>query len=253
MDDPRNSSRVLITGGASGIGEAISHRFMSEDCRVGILDCDRKGLDQLKLNAHPPDLLILADVRDPESINEAFLKVDAAWGRIDVLCNNAGISIRSPFLETTLQDWQRVLSVNLTGAFLVAQQAARRMFASAGGGVIVNVGSVSGIVGMQNYVAYNVSKAGIIALTKTMALELAPKVRVNSVCPGYVLTPMQKAEYSHEMLDACAEMLPMRRLGLPEEIASLVYYLASDSAGFITGQSYVIDGGESAGGLASRS
>lgn len=253
MSARRSSARVLVTGGASGIGAAVGRRFMSDGCRVGLLDRDREALDRFGEQDSCPDLLLLADVQDPESVAEAFLKIDAAWGGIDVLCNNAGVSFRSSFLETTLADWQKTLSVNLTGVFLVAQQAARRMVASRDGGVIVNVGSVSGMVGMPNYAAYNVSKAGIIELTKTMALELAPTVRVNAVCPGYVLTPMQKAEYSAEMLAACAQALPMRRLGSPDEIASLVAYLASDAASFITGQSYVIDGGESAGGLASGS
>jgi meso-butanediol dehydrogenase / (S,S)-butanediol dehydrogenase / diacetyl reductase len=244
------SRRVLITGGASGIGAAIAQRFMDDGDRIGILDHDKKALERLAQATRAPDLLLLADVTDRVAVEEAFRRIDDEWNGLDVLCNNAGISIRSTFLETTLSSWDRTLAVNLTGAFVVAQQAARRMAASLGG-VIINTASVSGLVGMPNYAAYNVSKAGMIELTKTMALELAPVVRVNAVCPGYVLTPMQENEYTESMLADCAASIPMGRLGTPREIAAMVSYLASDAAAFITGQNFVIDGGETAGGLAS--
>lgn len=242
--------RVLITGGASGIGAAIAQRFMDDGNQVGILDHDDKALERLVRGARPPDLLLLADVTDVTAVEQAFSRIDDEWNGLDVLCNNAGISSRSAFLETTLASWERTLAVNLTGAFIVAQQAARRMVASSGG-VIINTASVSGMVGMPNYAAYNASKAGMIELTKTMALELAPAVRVNAVCPGYILTPMQEAEYTESMLADCAASIPMGRLGTPREIAAMVSYLASDAAAFITGQSFAIDGGETAGGLAS--
>jgi NAD(P)-dependent dehydrogenase (short-subunit alcohol dehydrogenase family) len=151
----------------------------------------------------------------------------------------------------TPEQWHSVLSVNLDGIFFVAQQAARRMLAGAGG-VILNMGSSNGLVGYHYYADYNASKAGVIELTRSMALELAPTIRVNAVCPGFIMTPMQEAEYTQEMRRAFEDKVPLRRLGSPQDVAALFAFLASDDATFITGQYFVIDGGEIAGGLASQ-
>ncbi len=245
------NKRVLITGGASGIGAATVSRFIEEESVVTILDCDEAALNKIKNQI--PDIIgvIKGDVSNPSDIVVAFDQVEKIMGGVDVLINNAGISIRGQFINISHQQWQKVLNVNLTGVFLVAQATAKLMLEGSGG-VILNMGSTNGIMGYPFYASYNASKAGVIELTKSMALELAPTIRVNVVCPGYILTPMQKAEYTPEMLRDCERKIPLERLGKPEEVAGLFAFLASDDAKYITGQCFVIDGGEIAGGLASR-
>lgn len=188
---------------------------------------------------------VVCDVGDSAQVEQAFARVDELLGGVDVLVANAGISARTPFLELEEEQWRRVLDVNLTGVFLCAQQAARRMVA-AGGGTILVTASTNGLAGHPFYADYNASKAGVILLAKTMALELAPTVRVNAVCPGYVLTPMQRAEYTDEMLAAVDESIPLGRHARPEEIAALFAFLASDDAAYVTGAAISVDGGETA-------
>jgi meso-butanediol dehydrogenase / (S,S)-butanediol dehydrogenase / diacetyl reductase len=243
--------RVLITGGASGIGAATVARFIDEASRVVVMDRDPRGCTQLK-NRFPflVDALVV-DVADEAAVRQAFEAIDGLLEGLDILINNAGISLRHGFLDLPSVEWSKVLATNLTGVFMVAQQAARRMV-KAGSGVIINMGSTNGMVGHPHYADYNASKAGVIELSKTMALELAPSVRVIAVCPGYVLTPMQEAEYTPAMLDSVNKKIPLGRHARPDEIAALFAFLASDEAPYITGQAVVIDGGETAGGLASR-
>jgi NAD(P)-dependent dehydrogenase (short-subunit alcohol dehydrogenase family) len=236
--------RVVVTGGTSGIGEAASRRFLEEGARVVALAVGEEEV------ATAPERIpgmhaIRCDVADAGKVARAFEEADAVLGGVDVLIANAGISIRKPFLEIEEADWQRVLDVNLTGVFHCAQQAARRMVA-AGGGVILMTASTNGLTGHPFYADYNASKAGVILLARTMALELAPTVRVNAVCPGYVLTPMQRAEYTDAMLAEVNAGIPLGRHAAPEEIASLYAFLASDEGAYFTGAVLSIDGGETA-------
>ena len=245
------AKRVLITGGASGIGAATAARFLEEGSVVCVLDRDPAARHRIEREL--PDLAgtLAADVSNLNQVQAAFAEAIKLMGGVDVLINNAGISIRHNFLDITPEEWDKVIAVNLTGVFYVAQTAARHMM-DRGSGVILQTASTNGIMGYPFYADYNATKAGVIELTKSMALELAPKVRVCAVAPGYVLTPMQRAEYSDEMLTRVNANLPLRRHAQPEEIAALFAFLASDDAQYITGHVYTIDGAETTGGLASR-
>ncbi len=257
------SKRVLITGGASGIGAATAARFLEEGSRVVVLDRDADG--RRRIQAELPTLsgVVAADVSRLDEVKRAFEEAIGLLGGstsdragVDVLINNAGISIRHNFLDITPEEWDRVLAVNLTGVFYVAQTAARHMVErdtiDGAAGVILNMASTNGMVGYPYYADYNATKAGVIELTRSMALELAPKVRVNAVAPGYVLTPMQQAEYTDAMLAEVNRKIPLGRHARPEEVAALFAFLASEDAAYITGHVYTLDGAETAGGLASR-
>jgi NAD(P)-dependent dehydrogenase (short-subunit alcohol dehydrogenase family) len=276
--------RVLITGGASGIGAATAARFLEEGSRVCVLDRDAAACERIR--SVLPALgqaastgvfsAIVADVTDLMQVEAAFAEAVRIMDGVDVLINNAGISIRHKFLDITPEEWDKVIAVNLTGVFYVAQTAARHMWerfspqqtgsqsgtqpgppsgpqpAKPGSGVILQTASTNGVMGYPYYADYNATKAGVIELTRSMALELAPRVRVCAVAPGYVLTPMQRAEYSDAMLAEVNAKIPLGRHATPEEIAGLFAYLASDDAAFATGHVFTMDGGETAGGLASR-
>lgn len=243
--------RILITGGASGIGAATAARFLDEGSVVCVLDRDADG--RKRILQELPDLAgaLDADVSNLKQVRAAFNQAIELMGGVDVLINNAGISIRHNFLDIKPEEWDKVIAVNLTGVFYMAQAAAHHMM-ERGSGVILQTASTNGVMGYPYYADYNATKAGVIELTKSMALELAPKVRVCAVAPGYVLTPMQRAEYTDAMLDEVNQKIPLRRHAQPEEIAGLFAYLASDDAAYITGHVFTCDGGETAGGLASR-
>lgn len=238
--------RVMVTGAASGIGYATAERFALEGAQVFLVDRDVEALKKAAAGHANFKGSAAADVASEADVKRAFEAMDGALGGIDVLVSNAGISIRSDFEKISYEQWKKVMDVNLGGMFLAAREATLRM-KSQGSGVILMTASSNGTEGHRWYADYNASKAGVILLTKTMALELAPTIRVNCVCPGYVLTPMQRAEYTDEMLAATNEGIPMKRHAEPEEIGALFAFLASDDAKYITGADIRIDGGETAG------
>ena len=243
--------KVVVTGGASGIGQATAGRFLEEGCAVCVIDRSADARARVKQELPQLTAAIAADVSQFDQVQAAFTEAVDRMGSVDVLINNAGISIRHDFLEITPEEWDEVLNVNLRGVFFMAQTAARHMM-DKGSGVILNTGSTAGTTGYPHYADYTASKGGVIALSRAMALELAPVVRVNAVSPGYTLTPMQRAEYSDAMLDAVNRKIPLGRHAKPEELAALYAFLASEDAAFATGHVYVMDGAETTGGLCSQ-
>jgi NAD(P)-dependent dehydrogenase (short-subunit alcohol dehydrogenase family) len=248
--------RVLVCGGSSGIGRATAERFLQEGCHVTV-----GGLDEEEVRGTVDDLRrigdvsgVSVDVSDPSGVAELVTAAHSHLGGIDVLVNNAGTAWRRPFLDLTAQEWDRMLAVNLRGMFLVAQSVARLMVEQGRGGAIVNMSSTNGLAGEADYTHYNASKAGVLGLTRTMALELAPhRVRVNALCPGWILTPLNASISEGIGSEAfitryVEEKIPIGRTGQPEDVAAAYAFLASDEAAFITGTELVVDGGQLAGG-----
>jgi len=238
-----SGSRVVITGGAGDIGLATARRFAQAGAEVALLDVSASALESAVDDAPEIATTVQVDVSDSGAVAAAFNRIDQELGGLDVLIANAGISIRTPVLEIADDEWRKVLDVNLSGVFYCAREAGRRL-SDQGSGAILMTASTNGLKGYANYASYNASKAGVVVLAKTMALELAPAVRVNAICPGYVLTAMQEAEYTPEMMDAVNRRIPLGRHATPDEIAGLFVFLASDRGSYITGQAIVIDGGE---------
>jgi NAD(P)-dependent dehydrogenase (short-subunit alcohol dehydrogenase family) len=242
--------RVIVTGGSTGIGAAIAERFLADGAKVCIWGQSQERL--AAMTAKLPQLSAESvDVADADAVDTAFERSRKSLGGLDVLVCNAGISLRHDFIDIERKDFERILKVNLFGAFFVSQLAARHMLRE-GGGAILFTASTSGVIGYRHYADYNASKGAMIALMRTMALELAPKVRVNAVNPGYTLTPMQEAEYSPAMLQRVNDAIHMGRHARPAELAGLFAYLASDEAAYGTGQVFTLDGGASSGTLAGR-
>ena len=249
---PENLHKIaLVTGAARGIGLATARRFLSEGWRVALLDIEGEVLAQAVAEIARPEatLALTCDLGDPEQITAAFAALTARFGRLDALVNNAGTAVFKPLLETTHEEWNRVLAVNLTGPFLTVQAAAPLM-ADTGGGAIVNITSISGLRASTLRVAYGTSKAGLAHLTKQQAAELASLgIRVNAVAPGPVDTAMAKAVHSAEIRADYRDAIPLARYGLEEELAEAIFFLCSDKASYITGQVLAVDGGFDAVGI----
>ena len=240
------NKRVIITGGASGIGQATAKRFVDEGARVFIFDINEEAMAQTRKLIPNLSGAIYADVSNEESVKAGFAAVDAAVGGLDILISNAGISIRNLFADIDFTQWRKVMGINLDGMFLCCKEAIVRMKKQKSG-VILLTASTNGMEGHPYYTDYNVSKSGVIMLAKTVALEYAPWLRINSISPGYVLTPMQKAEYTEEELAVVNDGIPMKRHADPSEVAALFAFLSSDDAKYISGVNVPLDGGETAG------
>jgi NAD(P)-dependent dehydrogenase (short-subunit alcohol dehydrogenase family) len=240
---------VVVAGGGRGIGEATARRFAAEGADVLAVARTSAEVDAVAASIGESGgraWSLSADVSDGEAVGRLVEAARARWPRIDVLVNCAGIDHDCPFLDFPEDEWQRVLSVNLTGAFLMAQRVARVM-AETGGGVIVHVSSIDAYGADGNQVAYNASKAGMLGLNRTMAMELARhNIRSNVVSPGYTATPLTQQYVGEEMYEYMTQdfaRIPQRRMAIPEEIAAAIVFLASDDARAITGAELVVDGG----------
>jgi NAD(P)-dependent dehydrogenase (short-subunit alcohol dehydrogenase family) len=245
------SRTALVTGAGRGIGLATARRFRAEGWRVAVLDIDATLLEQAMAALAAPEatLALQCDVADAPAVFAAVRRAAAHFGRLDALVNNAGIAVFKPILETTPEEWARVLAVNLGGPFL-ATQAAAPLMAENGGGAVVNVTSISGLRASTLRVAYGTSKAGLAHLTKQQAVELgALGIRVNAVAPGPVDTAMAKAVHTPEIRADYHDHIPLGRYGLEEELAEAIFFLCSDRASYLTGQVIAVDGGFDATGI----
>jgi 2-hydroxycyclohexanecarboxyl-CoA dehydrogenase len=240
---------AVVTGAARGIGAAIADELASQGAAVAIWDLDGRGAAETAAalsGQHGTKAIgVGVDITDRGSVDAGLAAVEQQLGPIDVLVNNAGIDVIKPFLDSEEGEWDRIISVNLRGTILCCHRVATGM-AERGGGAIVNIGSDAGRVGSSGEAVYSATKGGVIAFTKTLARELAGKgVRVNCVCPGPTDTALlaQVAEVSQKLFDSLARAIPLRRIAQPGDIAPAVAFLASDAAGYITGQTLSVSGG----------
>ncbi len=238
---------ALVTGAGSGIGRAIALRFAAEGASVFAADLQQASLDTLAAEAQGTVATHICDVSAPEQVEAMVKACRERFGRLDILINNAGIggSSLTPVHEMSLESWDKVLNVNLRGAFLVLKHAIPLMLAS-GGGSVVNMSSIGSMVCTAGSAAYHASKGGVKMLTQVAALDyVRQNIRVNAVCPGVTQTSILEGR-PQSLLDQLSAGVPQGRLGRPEEVAAVALFLASDEASHVTGASYVVDGGVTA-------
>jgi 2-hydroxycyclohexanecarboxyl-CoA dehydrogenase len=236
---------ALVTGGARGLGHGIAKRLHAEGCFVVLADLDAKAACEAASTLGERALGLGVDVADQTAVGQAIQQVLEQTGRVDILVNNAGWDKVEPFLKSEPATWQRIIAINLYGVFHMCHAALPWMIQH-GGGRIVNIGSDAGRVGSSGEAVYAEAKGGVIAFTKTLAREMARhRITVNCVCPGPSDTPLfaEIQGYNPGIAEALVKAIPMRRLGLPEDIAHAVAFFAAEQAGFITGQTLSVCGG----------
>jgi NAD(P)-dependent dehydrogenase (short-subunit alcohol dehydrogenase family) len=241
---------ALVTGAGHGIGRAIAARLARDGARVLACDIDTERAEasasEIRATGGTAEAFTM-DVSQRADAERAVAHMVQRWGKIDILVNNAGLMLRAPFLEATDEHWDTVMAVNLRGVFILSQVAARQMVREGLGGRIVNVTSNSGVFGGRGRAAYGSSKAGLMNLTQTMAIELAEhSINVNAVGPGPTFT---RPEDQGDLMASAASRMPLKRFGRPEEIAAVAAFLASDECSFVTGHVYPADGGFTIAGI----
>lgn len=238
---------AVVTGAARGIGLAATKQFLAEGCRVVMVDRDTEALEEASApldNVLPLDL----DISLPDQVDAMVEKTLAAFGRIDALVNNAGVADFGPIEQTDFDRWRQVMATNLDGVFLCSQAATPALKKSHGS--IVNIASISGLRASTLRVAYGTSKAGVMHLTQQYAAELGEfGIRVNCVAPGPVRTKLAMAVHTQEIIDAYHDAIPLNRYGNEDEIASVIVFLCSDKASYVTGQTISVDGGFDSTGI----
>ena len=240
---------AVVTGSSSGIGEAIALAFAQEGAAVVVNysrheDAAQKVLEKIE-GAGGKGLVVGADVSDPKEVEAMVQQATDAFGRLDIMVNNAGMERKMPFLETPFEVWQETIAVNLTGTWLGCQAAAKRMVSQGDPGRIINVSSVHEDLAMPTNAPYCATKGGVRMLMRTLAVELAPhNITVNDIAPGAIETPMDAPleEHPDEMKELLSE-IPLGRMGKPEEVANLALFLASDDSSYVTGSTLFVDGG----------
>ena len=233
---------VIVTGAASGIGKACAKRFVAEGASMVLADrADLSAIAKRIESQGSQALSVEVDVSDEGSVVDLFTAVRNRFGRLDVLAHLAGISRRGLALDFPVDDWDAVIDTNLKGTFLCCR-AAIPVMRDSGGGAIVNTASVHSLVSFDTCTAYDAAKAGLLGLTRVLALDYGPDIRVNAVLPGAILTPLWRGVTPKDKR-RYGDMVPAKRLGTPEDVANAVLYLASDEASFVTGTTLVVDGG----------
>jgi glucose 1-dehydrogenase len=242
---------ALVTGAGTGIGRAIAERFAAEGARVAVNyrpgddDENEKEARAVVDSLATPGLPVGADVSRREEVERMVSRVVEEFGRLDIAVCNAGIEIKRPFLEVTDEEWGKVIAVNLYGAFVVSQAAARRMVEQGGGGKLIYTSSVHEDIPFPGYTAYCASKGGVRMLMRNLAVELAPhRINVNNIAPGAIATPINRAVLEDpEAKQKAVGEIPWGRFGRPEEVAAVAAFLAGDEAEYVTGSTYYVDGG----------